>query len=64
LHRELEFFLTAFSDSEDDNEGTDKIITFKINPIIKKDILKDIIIQNFQNYVTKKLSISFETGSN
>ena len=53
LHRELEFFLTAFSDSEDDNEGTDKIITFKINPIIKKDILKDIIIQNFQNYVTK-----------
>ena len=55
LHRELEFFLNAFSDSEDENDniGTDKIITFKINPIMEKDIIKDIIISNFQNYVAK-----------
>ena len=55
LHRELEFFLSAFSDSEDDNEniGNDKIITFKINPIMEKDILKQILIENFNNYVIK-----------
>ena len=55
LHRELEFFLSAFSDSEDDNEniGNDKIITFKINPIMEKDILKQILIENFNHYVIK-----------
>ena len=57
LYRELEFFLSAFSDSDDDadnnNKITDKIITFKINPIIEKNKLKDIIIRNFQNYKFK-----------
>ena len=55
LHRELEFFLSAFSDSEDDNEniGNDKIIIFRINPIMEKDILKQILIENFNNYVIK-----------
>ena len=62
LHRELEFFLSAFSDSDDDtdnnNIGTDKIITFKINPITDKKILSNIIIQNFQNYIIKNYSES------
>ena len=56
LHRELEFFLSAFGDSEDDDSesiSNDKIITFKIKPIMEKDILKDIIIYNFNNYVLK-----------
>ena len=57
LHRELEFFLSAFGDSDDEDEdekiGNDKIITFKINPIMDKDILKKIIIINFNNYVIK-----------
>ena len=57
LHRELEFFLTAFSaDSDDDidnNIGNDKIITFKIDPITEKDLLKNILIENFNNYVVK-----------
>ena len=57
LHRELEFFLSAFSDSEDDNEdnniGNDKIITFRINPFMEKEPLKEILIHNFNNYVIK-----------
>ena len=55
LHRELEFFLSAFSDSEDDNDniGNDKIITFKINPLMEKEPLKEILITNFSNYVSK-----------
>ena len=60
LHRELEFFLSAFSDSEDDNDniGNDKIITFRINPFMEKEPLKQIIIQNFSNYVSKNYNNS------
>ena len=57
LHRELEFFLSAFSDSDDDNDDNnienDKIITFRINPFMKKEPLKEILIHNFNNYVIK-----------
>ena len=56
LHRELEFFLSAYGNSDsDDSEviSNDKIIIFNINPIMEKDTLKDIIIHNFNNYVVK-----------
>ena len=60
LHRELEFFLTAFSDSDNDSNsnneeiiGNDKIITFEINPFMERYILKDIIKYNYKNYVAK-----------
>ena len=56
LHRELEFFLTAFSNESDDEKdiiGSDKIINFKIEPITEKEILKQILIENFKNYVVK-----------
>ena len=57
LHRELEFFLSAFSDIEDNEAiGNDKIILFNIKPIMDKDILKTILIENFNNSVTKKYS--------
>ena len=53
-HRELEFFLSTFSDLEDnENIGNDKIILFDIKPIMEKDLLKNIIIENFRSYVTK-----------
>ena len=56
LHRELEFFLTAFSSDSDDEKdmiGNDKIINFKIQPFTQKDILEKILIENFKNYVVK-----------
>ena len=56
LHRELEFFLNTFSgpDYESDKIGNDKIINFNINPIMEKDILKNILIENFNNRVIKE----------
>ena len=66
LHRELEFFLNAFctdSDDEPDNVGNDKIINFKIDPITEKDILKQILIENFKNYVVKHYNESSELES-
>ena len=56
LHRELEFFLNAFNNESDDEKdiiGSDKIINFKIEPITEKDTLKQILIENFKNYVVK-----------
>ena len=54
LHRELEFFLSAFSDIEDNEKiENDKIILFEIKPIMEKDLLKNILIDNFQKYVSK-----------
>ena len=54
IHRELEFFLTTFSDLDDnENIGNDKIILFDIKPIMEKDLLKNIIVENFRSYVTK-----------
>ena len=55
LHRELEFFLSAFSDSEDNEAiGNDKILLFNLKPIMDKEILQTILIENFNTYVTKK----------
>ena len=55
LHRELEFFLSAFCDIDDnDSIGNDKILFFNIKPIMDKDILITILKENFNNYVTKK----------
>ena len=53
LHRELEYLLTAFSESDDeaDNISADKIITFDIHPIMEKAKIKQIIIENFKNSV-------------
>ena len=53
LHRELEYLLTAFSESDDeaDNISADKIITFDIHPIMEKEKIKQIIIENFNNSV-------------
>jgi len=56
LHRELEFYLKTFngSDDESDQIGNDKIISFNINPIMEKDILKNILIENFNHRVIKE----------
>ena len=51
-HRELEFFLSTFSEF-DENVGKDKIICFDIKPFFEKDILQDIIIENFNKYIIK-----------
>ena len=51
-HRELEFFLSTFSEF-DENLGKDKIICFDIKPFFEKDILQDIIIENFNKYIIK-----------
>ena len=51
-HRELEFFLSAFSEF-DEKLGKDKIICFDIKPFFEKDILQDIIIENFNKYIIK-----------
>ena len=51
-HRELEFFLSAFSEF-DEKLGKDKIICFNIKPFFEKDILQDIIIENFNKYIIK-----------
>ena len=52
-HRELEYFLSAISDFDymSDNIGSDKIITFSLNPIMEKEIIKEIIVENFNNSV-------------
>ena len=51
-HRELEFFLSAFSEF-DEKLGKDKIICFDIKPFFEKDILQDIIIESFSKYIIK-----------
>ena len=66
LHRELEFFLSAFSNDSDDEMdiiGNDKIININIEPIFEKDILKQILIENYQNYVTKYIQDSSKLES-
>ena len=58
LHRELEFFLTAFTDLEDNEKiGSDKILLFEIKPIMEKELLKDIIKENFEKYVQKNYNL-------
>ena len=55
-HRELEFFLSAFSEY-DEKIGKDKIICFDIKPFFEKDILQDIIIENFNKYIIKNYDV-------
>ena len=58
LHRELEFFLTAFTDLEDNEKiGSDKILLFELKPIMEKEILKNIIKENFEKYVNKNYNL-------
>ena len=49
-HRELEYFLSTFIEF-DENIGSDKIICFEMKSFFEKDILKDIIIENFNKYI-------------
>ena len=51
-HRELEFFLSAFSEF-DEKIGKDKIMCFDLQPFHEKNIIQDIIIQKFNNYIIK-----------
>ena len=51
-HRELEFFLSAFSEY-DEKIGKDKIMCFDLQPFHEKNIIQDIIIQKFNNYIIK-----------
>jgi hypothetical protein len=48
----LEFFLSAFSEY-DEKIGKDKIMCFDLHPFHEKDIIQDIIIQKFNNYIIK-----------
>ena len=49
-HRELEYFLSTFIEF-DENIGSDKIICFEMKPFFEKNILKDILIENFNKYI-------------
>ena len=49
-HRELEYFLSSFIEF-DENIGSDKIICFEMKPFFEKNILKDILIENFNKYI-------------
>ena len=51
-HRELEFFLSAFSEY-DEKIGKDKIMCFDLKPFYEKNNIQDIIIQTFNNYIIK-----------
>ena len=51
-HRELEFFLSVFS-GYDEKIGKDKIMCFDLKPFYEKNIIQEIIIQNFNNYIIK-----------
>ena len=51
-HRELEFFLSAFSEY-DEKIGKDKIMCFDLQPFHEKNIIQDIVIQKFNNYIIK-----------
>ena len=58
LHRELEFFLTAFTDLEDNEKiDSDKILLFELKPIMEKELLKNIIAENFEKYVKKNYNL-------
>ena len=52
-HRELEYFLSTFIEF-DENIGSDKIICFEMKPFLEKNILKDILIENFNKYIIQK----------
>ena len=49
-HRELEYFISTFIEF-DENIGSDKIICFEMKSFIEKNILKNIIIENFNKYI-------------
>ena len=55
-HRELEFFLSAFSEY-DEKIGKDKILCFDLKPFYEKNIIQEIVIQNFNNYIIKNYDV-------